>query len=203
MSPSTQTANVLTATTAFLLILLMSHSAWAGKQKIKVTSEKATIHLWPDSKSQIIGQVFSGTVLNSEYKQGEWFRVNFRLTEDAVIKSGYIHQKHIEKPRAMSDKTLIISGERTILSKKVTYKGERLTLKFKDTDIRDVIVFLCDIGGMNVVFDPGVSGKISCDLRDVPWDQALDVILKTHRLGKTLEGNVLRIGKIDDLIYKR
>ena len=102
MSPSTQTANALTATTAILLILLMSHYAGEGKQKIKVTSEKATIHLWPDSKSQIIGQVSSGTVLNSESKQGEWFRVNFRLTEDAVIKSGYIHQKHIEKPRTLN-----------------------------------------------------------------------------------------------------
>lgn len=203
MSLFARIVNALAATTVILLILLLSHYVWAGKQKIKVTSEKATIHLWPDSKSQIIGQVFSGKVLNSEYKQGEWFRVNFRLTEDAVIKSGYIHQKHVTKPKAMLDKTLIISGKKTILDKKVTYTGERLTLKFKDTDIRDVIMFLCEIGGVNVVFDPGVSGKISCDLRDVPWDQALDVILKTNRLGKTLEGNALRIGKMDDLFYKR
>jgi hypothetical protein len=202
MAPYTRTVNALAVTTTILLIILLSHYAWADKQKIKVTSEKATIHLWPDSKSQTIGKVSSGRVLNSEYKQGEWFRVNFRLTEDAVIKSGYIHQKHIEKPKARSDKTLIISGKRTILRKKVAYEGERLTLKFKDTDIRDVIVFLCDIGGLNVVFDPGVSGKISCDLRDVPWDQALDVILKTNRLGKTFEGDVLRIGKTTDLIDK-
>jgi hypothetical protein len=202
MSPYTRTVNALAVTTAILLIILLSHYSWADKQKIKVTSEKATIHLWPDSKSQIIGQVFLGTVLNSEYKKGAWFRVNFRLTEDAVIKSGYIHQKHLEKPKALSDKMLIISGEKTILDRKVIYKGERLTLKFKEADIRDVIVFLCDVGGLNVVFDPGVSGKISCDLRDVPWDQALDVILKTNRLGKTFEGDVLRIGKTDDLIDK-
>jgi type IV pilus assembly protein PilQ len=125
-----------------------------------------------------------------------------KIKVTAVIKSGYIHQKHLEKPKALSDKMLIISGEKTILDRKVIYKGERLTLKFKEADIRDVIVFLCDVGGLNVVFDPGVSGKISCDLRDVPWDQALDVILKTNRLGKTFEGDVLRIGKTDDLIDK-
>jgi hypothetical protein len=202
MSPSTRTVNALAATTAILLILLLSHYARAGKQKIKVTSEKAAIHLWPDSKSQIIGQVSSGTVLNVEYKQGKWFRVNFRLTENAVIKSGYINQNHIEKLKPKSNKTQIISGKIAIRGKKVTYTGERLTLRFKNADIRDVIVFLCDIGGLNVVFDPEVSGKISCDLRDVPWDQALDVILKTNRLGKTLEGKVLRIGKIANLIDK-
>jgi hypothetical protein len=203
MSPSTRTVITLAATTAILMILLLSHYAWAGKQKIKVTSEKAAIHLWPDSKSRIIGQVSSGIVLNAEYKQGKWFRVNFRLTEDAVIKSGYINQKHIEKLKPKSDKTLVISGKIAIRGKKVTYKGEHLTLRFKNADIRDVIVFLCGIGGLNVVFDPEVSGKISCDLRDVPWDQALDVILKTDRLGKTLEEKVLRIGKIANLIDKR
>ena len=205
MSPSTRTLNALTTTTAILLILLLSYYVWAGRQKIKVTSEKATIHLWPDSKSKIIGKVSSGTVLNAEYKRGKWFRVNFRLTEDAIIKSGYINQKYIEqlKPKSdKSDKTLIISGKRAIRGKKVTYKGERLTLRFKNADIRDVIVILCDIGGLNVVFDPEISTKISCDLRDVPWDQALDVILKTNRLGKTMEGKVLRIGKMDNLIEK-
>jgi hypothetical protein len=203
MSPFTRTVNALAATTAILLILLLSHYAWAGKQKIMVTSEKATIHLWPDFKSQIIGQLSSGVVLNVEYKQGKWFRVNFRLTEDTVIKSGYINQKYIEKLKPKPDKTLIISGKRAIRGKKVSYKGERITLRFKNADIRDVIVVLCDIGGLNVVFDPDVSGKISCDLRDVPWDQALDVILKTNRLGKTWEEKVLRIGKIANLIDNR
>jgi hypothetical protein len=203
MSPSTRTVNALAATTAILLILFLSQYAWAGKQKIKVTSEKATIHLWPDSKSQIIGKVSSGTVLNAEYKQGKWFRVNFRLTGDAIIKSGYINQKHIEQLKPKSAKTLIISGKRAIRGKNVTYRGERLTIRFKNADIRDVIVFICDIDGLNVVFDPEVSGKISCDLRDIPWDQALDVILKTNRLGKILEGKVLRIGKIANLIDKR
>lgn len=200
---ATRRVIAFTAPVAILWIMIWGQYARADKKIIKVTSEKAPVHLWADSQSVIIGQVFSGQVLNSEYKQGEWFRVNFRHSEDDIMKSGYIHQKHIEKPKDKPDKILVISGERTIPGKEKAYKGERLSLSFKDTDIRDLILFLCNIGGLNVVFDPGVAGKISCELKDVPWDQALDVILKTNRLAKITEGDVLRIGKIDDLIKHR
>jgi type II secretory pathway component HofQ len=129
--------------------------------------------------------------------------VNFRLNQDSVMKSGYIHEMHIEKGEVGSAKILVLSGKGTIPHKIESYKGERLSLKFKDTDIRDIIMFLCEIGGINVAFDPGVSGNISCELRDVPWDQALDVILKTNRLGKSLDGDILRIGKTENLIEQR
>ncbi|MBN1223993.1 MAG: type IV pilus secretin PilQ [Candidatus Aminicenantes bacterium] len=73
------------------------------------------------------------------------------------------------------------------------YSGEILSMKFKDADLRDVILYLGDFAGLNVVFDPEVRGVVTVDLKDIPWDQALDIILKTNKMGKTLEGNVLRI----------
>lgn len=73
------------------------------------------------------------------------------------------------------------------------YTGEIISMKFKDADLRDVILYLGHFAGLNVVFDPEVRGTVTCDLQDVPWDQTLDIILKLNKMGKTIEGNVLRI----------
>jgi type II secretory pathway component HofQ len=81
----------------------------------------------------------------------------------------------------------------TVAEQEVEYSGEILSMKFKDADLRDVILYLGDFAGLNVVFDPEVRGVVTVDLKDIPWDQALDLILKTNKVGKTLEGNVLRI----------
>ncbi|TET71409.1 MAG: type IV pilus secretin family protein [Candidatus Aminicenantes bacterium] len=75
----------------------------------------------------------------------------------------------------------------------VRYAGEIISMKFKDADLRDVILYLGHFAGLNVVFDPEVRGTVTCDLQDVPWDQTLDIILKLNKMGKTIEGNVLRI----------
>ncbi len=75
----------------------------------------------------------------------------------------------------------------------VRYAGEIISMKFKDADLRDVILYLGHFAGLNVVFDPDVKGTVTCDLQDVPWDQTLDIILKLNKMGKTIDGNVLRI----------
>lgn len=79
------------------------------------------------------------------------------------------------------------------------YSGELITLRFKDADLRDVVLYLGEFAGLNVIFDPDVRGTVTCDLRDVPWDQALDLILRNNKLGKTIEGNVLRVAPIGTL----
>ncbi|MDD8020474.1 MAG: type IV pilus secretin PilQ [Acidobacteriota bacterium] len=86
-----------------------------------------------------------------------------------------------------------------IQSKEEKYTGEVISLKFKDADIRDVILFLADLAGLNVIFDPEVKGTVSCNLQAVPWDQALDIVLKQNKLGKSIEGNVLRIAPVEVL----
>lgn len=79
------------------------------------------------------------------------------------------------------------------------YTGEIISLKFKDADLRDVVLYLGEFAQLNVVFDPEVRGQVTCDLEDVPWDQALDIILKINKMGKVLEGNVLRIAPMSVL----
>ncbi|MGB9907614.1 MAG: type IV pilus secretin PilQ [Candidatus Saccharicenans sp.] len=79
------------------------------------------------------------------------------------------------------------------------YSGELISLKFKDADLRDVVLFLADFAGLNVIFDPEVRGNVTCNLQEVPWDQALEIVLRQNRMGKVIEGNVLRIAPMGTL----
>lgn len=73
------------------------------------------------------------------------------------------------------------------------YSGEIISLDLVNYDIRDFFRLMSEVSGLNVVLDPNVSGTVTLRLIDVPWDQALDVVLKNYQLGGQLQGNVLRI----------
>jgi type IV pilus secretin PilQ/predicted competence protein len=79
------------------------------------------------------------------------------------------------------------------------YVGHPISLDFKDGDLQDIFRLFADISGLNVVVNPGIAGKVTLKLTEVPWDQALDLILKANGLGYTLENNVIRIARIADL----
>jgi type IV pilus assembly protein PilQ len=64
----------------------------------------------------------------------------------------------------------------------------------KDADIRDVLLTFSKLARLNMVIDPDVRGSVTVRLEKVPWDQALDVILKVNGLGYVLEGNIVRVG---------
>jgi type IV pilus secretin PilQ/predicted competence protein len=93
---------------------------------------------------------------------------------------------------ALSSAVNLTTGDRV-------YTGHPISLDFKDGDLQDIFRLFADISGMNVVVNPGVSGKVTLKLNEVPWDQALDLILKANGLGYTLEGNVIRIARLTDL----
>jgi type IV pilus secretin PilQ/predicted competence protein len=88
---------------------------------------------------------------------------------------------------------------KTIAAEDTSYTGEVLSLKFKDADLRDVVLYLAEFAGLNVVFDSDVRGTVTVNLQDVPWDQALDVVLKLNKMGRIVEGNLLRIAPISVL----
>ena len=88
---------------------------------------------------------------------------------------------------------------RTVGPAEKKFTGHPISLDFKDGDLQDIFRLFADISGLNVVVNPGVSGKVTLKLTEVPWDQALDLILKTNGLGMTLEDNVIRIAKLSDL----
>lgn len=76
----------------------------------------------------------------------------------------------------------------------VRYTGEKIKLDFYETDIKNVFRILKSVGGVNFAIDKDVQGKVTMSMEDpVPWDQILDLVLKMNRLGKKMEGNVIRI----------
>jgi type IV pilus assembly protein PilQ len=79
------------------------------------------------------------------------------------------------------------------------YTGEPISVNLKDVDLKDFFRLIHEISGLNVVLDPAVKGNLTLVLDDVPWDQALDIVLKNNDLDRKLEGNVLRIATIETL----
>jgi len=79
------------------------------------------------------------------------------------------------------------------------YTGEPISVNLKDVDLKDFFRLIHEISGLNVVLDPNVHGNLTVVLDDVPWDQALDIVLKNNDLARELEGNVLRIATVETL----
>jgi type IV pilus assembly protein PilQ len=77
------------------------------------------------------------------------------------------------------------------------YTGEPISVNLKDVDLRDFFRLIHEISGLNVVLDPNVKGTLTIVLDEVPWDQALDIVLQNNSLEKQLHGNVLRIATLD------
>jgi len=82
---------------------------------------------------------------------------------------------------------------------KQRYSGEPISVNLKDVDLKDFFRLIHEISGLNIVLDPNVKGNLTIVLDDVPWDQALDIVLKNNKLDRQLEGNVLRIATIETL----
>ena len=82
------------------------------------------------------------------------------------------------------------------------YTGEPISVNLKDVDLKDFFRLIHEISGLNVVLDPNVKGSLTIVLDDVPWDQALDIVLKNNDLARQLDGNVLRIATIETLRHE-
>ena len=79
------------------------------------------------------------------------------------------------------------------------YSGEKLSLNFQDIDVRSVLQLIADFTDLNLVASDTVSGNITLRLQNVPWDQALDLVLKTKGLDKRQVGNVLLVAPADEI----
>jgi len=79
------------------------------------------------------------------------------------------------------------------------YTGEPISVNLKDVDLKDFFRLIHEISGLNIVLDPAVKGSLTIVLDEVPWDQALDIVLQNNGLDKQLSGNVLRIATRDTM----
>lgn len=85
------------------------------------------------------------------------------------------------------------------LAGNIQFKGKKISLETSDMDVREAIKFISEESGTNLVLADEVKGTVSLKLRQVPWDQALVVIMKSKKLGYTRAGNVLRIAPLADI----
>ncbi len=104
-----------------------------------------------------------------------------------------------------TQESVLPEGDSTVESRpqalpdRMAYSGERISLELKNADVKDFFRLIGEISGLNIVLDPDVGGSLTLFLKDVPWDQALDVVLRNHSMGRHLDGNVLRIANLSTL----
>ena len=79
------------------------------------------------------------------------------------------------------------------------YTGHPVSLDFQGADLRAVLRTFAEISGLNIVIDPTIQGTVDVALRDVPWDQALDIILRANKLGYMVDGTIVRIAPLNVL----
>ncbi len=91
---------------------------------------------------------------------------------------------------------------RTLGAGEKQYTGEPITLNLKDADIKDTLQRFSELTQLNIVLDPDVRGTVTVSLQEIPWDQALELILKINQLGYVLEGNVMRIASSQKLLQE-
>jgi type IV pilus assembly protein PilQ len=97
------------------------------------------------------------------------------------------------EPSALGSQAAATQAAPPAAAGQTKYTGEPISVNLKDVDLRDFFRLIHEISGLNVVVDPNVKGSLTIVLDDVPWDQALDIVLQNNDLDKQLEGNVLRI----------
>ncbi len=96
----------------------------------------------------------------------------------------------------------IVEGEEEVEVDEFGYSGEKLSLNFQKIDVRAALNVIADFTGINFVTSDSVSGDLSLRLKDVPWDQALDIILQTKGLGKRQKGNVIWVAPAEEIAAK-
>ncbi|MBH1971383.1 MAG: type IV pilus secretin PilQ [Moraxellaceae bacterium] len=97
----------------------------------------------------------------------------------------------------ISVKPILADGPKR--KKEFTYTGEKLSLNFQDIEVRSVLQLIADFTSLNLVASDTVSGRITLRLQNVPWDQALELILKTKGLDKRTVGNVMLVAPADEI----
>lgn len=96
------------------------------------------------------------------------------------------------QPAPAQPGTTITEGEKQ-------YTGHPISLDFQGADLRAVLRTFAEISGLNIVIDPTVQGSVDVALRDVPWDQALDIILRANKLGYSVDGTIVRVAPLSVL----
>ena len=120
-------------------------------------------------------------------------------TEPAKPTAQQAAQQAVQQANTAASTMAANGGQAAAAAPAGKYTGEPISVNLKDVDLRDFFRLIHEISGLNVVLDPAVKGTLTIVLDEVPWDQALDIVLQNNSLDKQLNGNVLRIATRDTL----
>jgi type IV pilus assembly protein PilQ len=115
--------------------------------------------------------------------------------KETLASAGKRADKEQTPPEPLREKESILET----LAEQKRYTGRKLSLDFKDADINNILRLIAEVSDLNIIAAEDVKGKVTIRLVDVPWDQALDIILQSNDLGKVRIGNVIRVAPIDKL----
>ncbi len=107
-----------------------------------------------------------------------------------------------ERMLVVDIRPLVKDPNKLIQGSKQGYAGEKLSLNFQRVDVRDVLKVIADFTGKNIVVSDSVSGSVTIGLKDVPWDQALDVIMQSKGLDMRVNGSVISIAPAEEFAAK-
>jgi type IV pilus assembly protein PilQ len=140
------------------------------------------------------------------------FALPGELTQPSLLLASYGGQTEPARPQALAQaaqqaaqqassaaSTMATTASQATPATASKYTGEPISVNLKEVDLRDFFRLIHEISGLNVVLDPAVKGTLTIVLDEVPWDQALDIVLQNNGLDKQLNGNVLRIATRDTL----
>jgi type IV pilus assembly protein PilQ len=121
-------------------------------------------------------------------------------TDIPEVHSGYAPAK---EETTSADQASAVNPNILGQTRRAGYTGRRIDLDLKDADIHNVLRLLADVGRVNIVTADNVSGTVTIRMRNVPWDQALDIVLQAKSLGMVRQGNMIRVAPLADLEKER
>lgn len=147
----------------------------------------------PDRLSRRMDVSAFGSVVKAidTFPEGNNGRLVVRLSETTATHNLTQHgQEFVVKVKSA---TQLAAGE------KAPYVGEKITMDFKDIDIQNALKYVTQVSQLNLIMSDTVKGTLTMRLEEVPWDQALDLILEAKGLGKVQQNNVLRVAPLDEI----
>jgi len=153
-------------------------------------------------------RVLAARVSKSLSSSSPRFALPRELTQPSVVLASYSGKDTPIRPMSPAQEAAqqqagnaaaTAGGTQTPMTAPSKYTGEPISVNLKDVDLRDFFRLIHEISGLNVVLDPNVKGTLTIVLDEVPWDQALDIVLQNNGLEKQLHGNVLRIATLETI----
>jgi len=182
-------------------------SPTASVPTLKAASEKIPVER-PAFRYDVSGP-HSSTVPSAKLRKisAPRFALPGELTQPSVVLASFGGSSEPARPtpqqaaqqQSGNAAATVASAQASVSSTNARYTGEPISVNLKDVDLKDFFRLIHEISGLNVVLDPAVKGSLTIVLDEVPWDQALDIVLQNNGLDKQLSGNVLRIATRDTL----